>query len=340
MSTRLQITLDCKADWPIERIAAVCRILTNPLYSDRPSMEELETLNIAWAWTSPRKEAALLAYDREYDVEIRFLAGDPRASRGREVRQDLEGIRVRRGADGVIFIPLPRDLWNRFEPPLRRCGCPYCLGELGAWDTLAIPAHAEDERSDTTSVVHAPHCHTRREKLQITVAREAAIPAQRLAELYLIAVKSPQRPTQTPRAQAASVFTAEWRSSWASVWTGGTDNNGRTLFLERIASERVPARPSPHRLYGITVRRVNKQIAIPLPQALWRLEPSMTLCRCAHCQGAPLQMDTLVVDERSSDHHLLDMTRWAHWPQYRKISPSSPQEASPPALEPVQKDRL
>ena len=56
----------------------------------------------------------------------------------------------------TILIPLPRDLWRSAG----RCDCPYCKGQEGFWDTLAVSA-TPPIRHDSTWTVHAPAAHGR-----------------------------------------------------------------------------------------------------------------------------------------------------------------------------------
>ncbi len=56
----------------------------------------------------------------------------------------------------TIWIPLPKNLWRSAG----RCNCPYCKGEEGFWDTLAVPAKKDpDKLLPHTWNVHYPELH-------------------------------------------------------------------------------------------------------------------------------------------------------------------------------------
>ncbi len=78
---------------------------------------------------------------------------------------NLRAIKVAHRKDGVILIPLPRELWVWPDPEgFLTCSCHYCSDDpqrsvKAAWDTLVV-----SPESDHTWMVHAPELHGAKKK--------------------------------------------------------------------------------------------------------------------------------------------------------------------------------
>jgi hypothetical protein len=75
----------------------------------------------------------------------------------------LNGMRVARRVNNVIYITLPREMWRQITGG---CSCQYCspnqakVNKKAYWDTLAILRdHYTEDGADTTWTVHAPELH-------------------------------------------------------------------------------------------------------------------------------------------------------------------------------------
>lgn len=63
--------------------------------------------------------------------------------------------------DGTtVFVPLPQEMWQPMENGLQ-CACAECRkGALSVWDTLVVPANADNElRKGAFGVHYTSMCH-------------------------------------------------------------------------------------------------------------------------------------------------------------------------------------
>lgn len=319
MSPPLEITTDLSAHWPKERLATFFEILTTRLtFSGQEALtNDLANQDFAAGWIGPN-DALLRAYDTRHHIDLSFGLGDA-LDRG-PAAASLAGIRFHRLNSKVVLIPLPRQLWQPFEPPFKCCGCPYCLGHLGYLDTLAFDSTPTTiPKEPYTWLLHAPQLQRRHPRVRIAMSFGEKITPKQLGELYAAAalIHAPASHS-TPTLESAGVHPT-WRHGYETIWSGRTNNDGRGTFFERLKPAVAPKTASPHKLAGLNVHRGPEQFMISLPESLWvALEETHVDCVCGPCQEGATALDTLVVPYFQNR---LDMTQLTHSPWIRPKDP-------------------
>lgn len=233
MSPRLELTMDLSAHWPKDRLATFFEVLTTRLtFNGEEALSELEKQSFATGWIGPN-DTLLRAYDTLHDIDLSFGIGDA-LDRGPAAAR-LAGIRFHRLKGNVILIPLPRELWQPFEPPLKRCGCPYCLGRPRHFDSLAFDSTPTIiPKEPHTWLLHAPQFQRRFPRIRIGMSFGEKITPTQLGQLYAAAAQIHGVGSHsTPTWESAGLHPT-WRHGHESVWSGRTNNDGRGTYFERI----------------------------------------------------------------------------------------------------------